>query len=151
MRRTNEKAECRAPTEGDETYDGMSDDVDWTGDGGPTHTSTFGSLSDTSSQSFSIACQDTPGNKNDASDNNDTSAEIDTAVPTQSSHDPAKSSTITTTSPTITFTTNENGNCRASLTDESDDGMSDNVDCTGDGGTSQTCIKSGVSERAEIY
>ena len=144
---TDENADCRASLL-DDNYDLMSDDIDCTGDGGTSHNCQFGSLEDSASQEMHFACKDTLGNKNTNANNKDTTVEIDTAVPTQSGWDPAKGSAISTKSPTITFTLNEEGDCKWSLTDQAYDDMAG--DCTGDGGTSMSCSTSGLSEGAEI-
>jgi len=146
---TNENADCRASRDGDESYDSMSDDVDCSGDGGKSHNCQFGLLSDGSPTVY-FACRDTIGNKNTASNNKQTAVQIDTNPPTQSNHNPAKGSTINTKSPTITFTTNELGDCRASLLDESYDSMSNDVDCTSGTSTSHSCSMSGLSEGSEV-
>jgi len=144
---TDENADCRAGLL-DDNYDLMSDDIDCTGDGGTSHNCQFGSLGDSPSQEMHFACRDTLGNKNTNANNKDTTVEIDTAVPTQSGWDPAKGSAISTKSPTITFTLNEEGDCKWSLTNQAYDNMAG--DCTGDGGTSMSCSTSGLSEGAEI-
>jgi len=66
----------------------------------------------------------------------------ETTPPAPSSFSPASASTIYDSTPTITFTTDENAYCRASTTDETYANMSDNDDCTGDGTTSQSCTLS---------
>jgi hypothetical protein len=147
---TDENANCRASNDGDESYNNMADDIDCTGDGGTSHKCLFGTLSDGYHKIY-VACQDTATNNNTASDNIIARTEIDTAVPTQSSHSPSNLSTITTTSPTITFTTNELADCFASLDgDETFDGMSDDINCTGGGTTSHSCVMSGLSQGTEI-
>lgn len=70
---------------------------------------------------------------------------VDSTLPTPSSFDPASGSTITSTTQIITFTTDENADCRASRLDDSYDDMSDDVDCTGDGTTSQSCSIENIS------
>lgn len=72
----------------------------------------------------------------------------DTTPPIQSAWSPSKGATIATNSPTITFTTDENADCKWSLTDDAYSAMVG--DCTGDGTTSQSCATSGLSEGAEI-
>ena len=143
---TDVNGDCRASLT-DESYDDMSNDVDCTGDGGTDHTCQLGSLSDAASQAIHVACRDTLGKKHDASSNTDLTAEIDTAVPTQSGWNPAKGATVGT-SPTVTLTLNENGDCKWSLTDQAYDDMSG--DCSGDGGPSISCATSGLSEGSEV-
>ncbi|MCX6814499.1 MAG: hypothetical protein NTY20_02535 [Candidatus Aenigmarchaeota archaeon] len=46
---------------------------------------------------------------------------------------------ISDNTPLAEITTSENADCRASLSDEDYDQMADDVDCTGDGGTSHSC------------
>jgi hypothetical protein len=146
---TNENADCFASLDGDETYDGMSDDVNCTGDTTTNHICSFTSeISDTASQGVAFACRDTPGNKNDAGNNNDVTIEVDTVIPNQSDWSPANLSTITTTSPTITFNITENGDCKWSLADQSYDAMTG--DCTGDGTKDHTCVTSGLTEGSDI-
>lgn len=70
----------------------------------------------------------------------------DTAPPAQSNWLPAKSAKIKITNPTITFNTDENADCKWSLTDQAYSAMAG--DCTGDGTTSQTCATSGLLEGA---
>jgi len=68
----------------------------------------------------------------------------DTNPPTQSNWNPANESTLTSTSFTLTFTLDEEGDCRWSTTDTDYDSMTN--DCTGDGTTSISCSISGLSE-----
>ncbi len=126
---TNENAECRASIDGDESYDGMSDDIDCSGDGSQSHTCNFGTLSETSSRNFYVSCMDNYGNENTAGNNAQANAEIDDSEPTQSSHNPQKGLTITTTSPTIGFNTNEDSRCRWSLSDQAYSSMSSGNTC----------------------
>jgi len=56
-----------------------------------------------------------------------------------SAFSPANNSAITDSTPTITFTTDENADCYASTTDASYDAMASDTNCTGDGTTSQSC------------
>ena len=64
----------------------------------------------------------------------------DTSIPVQSAWSPAYGSTITTATPTITLTLNENGDCKSSLTNQGYADMT--TDCTGDGTTSISCTTS---------
>ncbi|MFA6451531.1 MAG: ice-binding family protein, partial [bacterium] len=73
---------------------------------------------------------------------------VDTTPPSQNTWAPAKSDTITTTAPTITFNTNENADCKWSLTDQAYADMLG--DCTGDGTIAQSCVTAGLIEGAEI-
>ena len=63
----------------------------------------------------------------------------DTDSPILSNISPTSVSSITDTTPTITFTTYEMATCRLSLTDENYDDMNDDVSCEGTGTTSQAC------------
>ncbi len=72
----------------------------------------------------------------------------DTTPPVQSAWNPAKGTTINTTSPTITFTTDENADCKWSLSDQAYGSMVG--DCTGDGTTSQSCAATGLSVGAVV-
>lgn len=63
----------------------------------------------------------------------------DIAPPVPSSFFPLSGQILSDDTPTITFSLNENGDCRASTSDESYDDMSDNTDCTGDGTTTISC------------
>jgi|GEM_PF-2046330 len=70
----------------------------------------------------------------------------DITPPVQSAWDPAKDSTLATHSPTITFNTNENADCKWSLADQAYGDMAD--DCDGDGTMSQSCATSGLASGA---
>jgi len=127
--RTNENADCRASLS-DESYDLMNNDIICGGDGGTTHTCQFTSIiPDGSSRRIYVACQDTPGNKNTVINNLETTIEIDTLPPEQESHNPSDGLTITTTSPTIGFNTNEDSRCRWSLSDQAYSSMSSGNTC----------------------
>ncbi len=142
---TNENADCRASLL-DESYADMANDIDCTGDGTTSHTCQFiAPIPDSVSQEMHFACRDIAGNENSQLNNLDTTVEIDTLPPLQSAHNPPLSSTINTNSQTITFITNEIGDCRASLLDESYADMANDIDCTGDGTTSHSCSISGLS------
>jgi|GEM_PF-5110908 hypothetical protein len=62
----------------------------------------------------------------------------DNTPPTPSGFNPATGATIKTATPTITFTLNENGDCKASTTNASYDAMSGAV-CSAFGGTNMSC------------
>ncbi|MFC1474659.1 FG-GAP-like repeat-containing protein [bacterium] len=72
----------------------------------------------------------------------------DTIPPVQSAWSPAKGSTLKNTTLTITLTTDENADCKWSLTDQAYSDMSG--DCWNDGTTSIRCDMDGLSEGAEI-
>ncbi|MFA6451608.1 MAG: hypothetical protein WCX65_19210, partial [bacterium] len=72
----------------------------------------------------------------------------DFTPPVQSAWNPAKSALISTAAPTILFHTNENADCKWSLTDDAYGAMAN--DCSGDGTMSQSCITAGLIEGAEI-
>ncbi len=141
---TDENAYCRASTDGDESYAQMSDDIICSGGGTQSHTCNFGTLSESSSTTFYVACNDTGGNENSAANNDEASAEIDASPPVQSSHVPANESVLSETSVMINFTLNELGDCKWSLTDQAYHEMSN--DCVGDGTTSINCSVSGLSD-----
>lgn len=71
---------------------------------------------------------------------------VDTTPPAPYAYSPPSGSAINDSTPTITFSLNENGDCRASRSDESYDNMSDDTDCTGDGTTSMTCTLPDLGE-----
>ncbi len=62
----------------------------------------------------------------------------DATAPVPSSFNPATSSTIRTATPTITYSLDEPGDCKASTTNASYDSMS-GADCTGDGSSAGSC------------
>jgi len=148
---TDEGAYCRASTS-DESYATMSDNDDCTGDGGTSQSCILSDLGADGLKSVHIACTD-GNNADDGATNKDLAYTIDTTPPVPSSISPASGSTISDTTPTITFTTNENAYCRASTTDETYANMSDNDDCTGDGTTSQSCTLSdlGADGSKSVY
>ena len=137
----DENGDCFASTT-DETYDAMSDNTNCTGDGTQSTSCTLSDLGADGAKNVYVACQDTAGNKDDATTNENLTYTLDTVPPAPSSFSPASASTITDTTPTITFILNENGDCRLSLLDDSYDLASDDVDCTGDGTTSISCTSS---------
>jgi len=102
------------------------------------------------SHTYKSYAQDQAGNIGVSATNTFSS---DATPPVQSAHDPSSGSTISDTTPTITLTLDEAGDCRASTTDESYDAMSDNDDCTGDGTTSISCTLSdlGVDGAKNVY
>jgi len=67
----------------------------------------------------------------------------DTTPPVQSDWNPPKGSQISVASPTISFITNENADCRWSLTDQDYADMLG--DCEGDGSMSQQCNVAGLA------
>ena len=69
------------------------------------------------------------------------SSQQDTTPPVLSNFFPQEGTNVTNSTPTITFTTNENATCRISYNvDESYQDMSDDITCQGSGTTSQSCI-----------
>jgi len=62
---------------------------------------------------------------------------ISATPPVPSSFNPASASTIADATPTITFSLNENGDCKISLTDQAYNDMT--TDCSGDGTQSMSC------------
>ncbi|MDD4319787.1 MAG: myxococcus cysteine-rich repeat containing protein [Candidatus Peribacteraceae bacterium] len=137
----NEEGDCFASVT-DESYDDMSDDVDCDGDGTTSVSCAMTDLGDDGAKTVYISCQDTAGNKDTADTNNAVSYMLDTVSPTPSDFSPASASTITDAGQTVTFDLDEEGDCFASVTDESYDDMSDDDDCTGDGTTSISCTLS---------
>ncbi|MFA5273524.1 MAG: FG-GAP-like repeat-containing protein [Candidatus Peribacter sp.] len=72
---------------------------------------------------------------------------VDTAVPAPSGFSPASGETIDDATPTVTFSLNENGNCRASTDgDETYDEMSDDTACSGSGTQSISCTLADLGE-----
>ena len=141
----NENGDCRA-SESDEAYDDMSDDVDCSGDGGTSITCQMGSLAEASIDTVYVSCKDTDGNKDTIASNEHITLEIDATPPSPSGYNPSSGSTITSTSQTLTFNTDETGDCYASLDgDEAYDDMSDDFDCTAATATSHSCSLTGLS------
>ena len=141
---TNENADCKWSLT-DQAYASMSDDC--TGDGTTSQSCPITGMIE-GAEIVYLACNDTTGNEDSIATNEHVDYTIDLSPPTQSSHNPAKSTTIITDSPTITFTTNENADCKWALTDIAYATMTN--DCTGDGTTSQSCITSGLIDGSEI-
>ena len=78
---------------------------------------------------------------------------FDENPPEPSSFSPSSGANITDSTPTITFTLDEAGDCRASLDDESYTDMSDDIDCAGDGTTNILCTMNdlGVDGSKPVY
>ncbi len=95
----------------------MSDDIDCSGDGTPTISCTTLDLGEDGVKNVYVSCRDTSGNKNTSATNFDLVYTLDTVLPIPSSFSPSSGSTITTNFPTITFSLDEDGDCRASTTD----------------------------------
>jgi len=149
---TDENATCYLSLDGDEAYADMADDTLCTGGGTTSQSCTTPDLGADGAKTVYLACTD--GTNADTADTNTAlSYTLDTTPPVQSAHSPANAATITDTTPTITLTLNENGDCFASTTDESYDAMSDNDDCTGDGTTSISCTLSdlGADGAKNVY
>jgi len=64
----------------------------------------------------------------------------DSTPPVQSNFNPAAGTILKTTTPIVTFSLDENGDCRLSTTDESYGGMLGGVTCYGAGGTFMACF-----------
>ncbi len=141
----DENGDCRASAS-DESYDDMSDDDDCSGDGTTSITCTLSDQGSDGSKSVYIACNDSYNNSHSSAQNTKVDFTLDTTPPVQtlSSIGGDDSSPYTTSDPTpdIVLTLDENGDCRASASDESYDDMSDDDDCSGDGTTSITCTLS---------
>lgn len=96
------------------------------------------------------ACADDAGNTDSAFTNQHVNYVLDTMPPVQSAWNPASGSAIITNSPAIAFTTNENAECRWSLSDVAFASMTAN--CTGTGTTSLTCTAGGLPQgTSSIY
>jgi len=72
---------------------------------------------------------------------------------TKSNYVPTNNSVISDSTPLISFDLNKNGNCRASLSDESYADMADNIDCAGDGTSLHSCTITdlGANGAKKIY
>lgn len=136
---TNKNSDCRWSLT-DAAYSSMTNDC--TGDGTTSITCSASGLPEGAAVVY-IACSDACGNADTATTNAELSYTVDTQPPARSSVSPATGSTVYTTSPVITFATNENAWCRWSLTDAAYDAMTN--DCTGGGTVSQTCATGGLS------
>jgi len=147
---TDENADCKWSLT-DQAYGDMAGDC--TGDGTTSQSCATSGLSEGANIVYT-ACRDTALNADTIATNEHVDCTVDTTPPVQSAWNPAKSATINTDAPTITFTTDENGDCKWSLADEDYDTMAlggaGRGDCTGDGTTSQSCATSGLSEGAEM-
>jgi len=116
----------------DESYDDMYNDVNCTGDGTQSIScvipgSKFGT---NGNKNIYISCIDAYGNKDTASTNTVLNyILLETDPPLKENFSPESSSTITDSTPTITFKTNENATCRLSLLDESYDQMGNDTIC----------------------
>ncbi len=142
---TDENATCKWDSS-DVSYDSMSHTC--TADASGTGHACGGVGRGDSNYIDYIRCNDTLGNVNLVSTS--VSYEIDSTPPAQGTHNPSSGSTINTLSPTITLETDEAAYCRASLSDESYDDMSDDFYCTGGGGTTHSCNVSGLSGSSDI-
>ena len=129
----------------DTDYDSMGGDC--TGDGTINITCATSGLS-AGAEIVYVACKDSAGNKDTAGTNEDINYTVDATVPTQSAWNPAKGSTLLASSVVHTFTLNETGDCKWSLTDQSYSAMAN--DCTGDGTTSMTCNVTGLAEGSNL-
>jgi N-acetylneuraminic acid mutarotase len=140
----DENGDCRWSLS-DQGYGSMSGDC--TGDGTTSITCSTTGLSEGAEVVY-IACRDLVGNADTVESNQHLNYTVDTVPPIQLGWNPPKGSYINTKSPVISFSLNENGDCRWSLSDQAYGSMS--WDCTGDGTTSITCPTTGLSEGAEI-
>jgi len=77
----NENGDCYASTT-DETFDQMSDNTNCTGDGSQSISCTLANLGSDGSKNVYIACEDTAGNKDNASTNENFIFNLDTTAPT---------------------------------------------------------------------
>lgn len=77
---------------------------------------------------------------------------ISSSLPVKSNFNPVSGSTIFTSTPTIGFNLNEDGDCYASTTNGSYNSMSGAINCTGDGTKSITCpITTLLSGTESVY
>ncbi|OGZ80788.1 MAG: hypothetical protein A2601_00715 [Candidatus Staskawiczbacteria bacterium RIFOXYD1_FULL_37_73] len=152
---TDETADCFASTDGDETYDQMSDDTDCTVGTSTSHSCALGDLGADGAKTVYVACQDDTSvspNKDTADTNETLTYTLDTTVPiltvTSVGGDTSAPYSISDTSPEILITLDEAGDCYASETDEAYDDMSGDTNCTGDTTTSITCQMGTLAESA---
>ncbi len=148
---TDENATCYLSLDGDEAYADMADDTLCTGGGTTSQSCTTPDLGADGSKSVYIACTDGT-NADTALTNEGLTYTLDTTPPaptvTAVGGDTASTWSTSDTSPLITLTLNENGDCYASETDEAYDDMSTDVNCTGDGTTSISCQMGTLAESA---
>ncbi len=140
---TNENADCKWSLS-DQAYADMAGDC--SGDGTTSQSCAVSGLAAGEDQKVYFACADLYGNSDSAGTNTELSYDIipDSTPPVQSAWNPANGAVIVSIAPTITFTTNENADCKWSLSDLAYADMAG--DCTGDGTTSQSCAASGLEE-----
>ncbi|MEK7596526.1 MAG: hypothetical protein AAB450_00180, partial [Patescibacteria group bacterium] len=124
---TDENATCYLSLDGDEAYADMADDTLCTGGGTTSQSCTTPDLGADGSKSVYIACTDGT-NADTALTNEGLTYTLDTTPPaptvTAVGGDTASTWSTSDTSPLITLTLNENGDCYASETDEAYDDMS---------------------------
>lgn len=136
---TDEAADCKWDLT-DLAYSSMTGDC--SGDGTTSQSCSVSGLVEGSNYVY-LACQDTPGNQDTISSNTMLSYTVDTTPPVQSNWSPADSGTLLNTpTPLVTFTTDENADCKWSLTDQSFSAMG--TYCIGAGSTSQACAVNGL-------
>jgi hypothetical protein len=135
---TNEDASCRISLS-DESYPDMSDDITCDGEGSGTHSCTSPDLGPDGTKHLYLACIDEDGNYHDEDFNTDLTYALETTPPVLSAILPTDGSTISDSTPTITFSTNEDASCRISLSDESYPDMSDDITCDGEGSGTHSC------------
>ncbi len=130
------------------TTEGGTDVVDWTDNGtNLSFTKTGLSLTDGQTYYISVRAENNAGLTSGIVSSN--GATVDLSTPVQSAWNPSDGASLSTTSPSVTFSTDENASCRWSLSDLSYDGMSGN-DCSGTGTTSHICSVTGLSEGANM-
>ena len=128
---TNENAACKYGTVADTVYSGIANTFTTTGT--TSQSATVTGLTDGSSNTFYIRCQDTAGNVN----TNDylitfTVDVPDTTSPVRSNGQPANDLPSGTTQTTLSVTTNENATCRYSqVTETSYEAMPNTFSTTG--------------------
>jgi hypothetical protein len=140
---TDIDATCRFSSM-DAAYSSMNPAYSCSGGGTTSHLCMINDVIAEGNNNVYFSCNSTLGNENSADNNADIGVELDITPPTQGTHSPSGGSTILTRNPTITLETDEPADCRASLSDEDYSGMSDDFDCSGDGGTSHSCSISGL-------
>ncbi len=151
---TLESSRCRLSLS-DESYTDMADDNILCDEGyGDYHNCLTPDLGEEGLKNVFIACYDYEGIEDDAITNEDLVYTLDTTPPSLSSFSLSSGTTLTTNSPTISFSLDENGDCWASTEDLSYNEMEgDVVECSGGGTQSISCTMGdlGLNGQKNIY